>query len=140
PEIGLHPHSGQLREAQRRVFVTCSQAYGFLGCRFRTLNSSTRCRSSFKEHYSSSERVPIACPGCPFMKLRLVTIGLLIAIVGCGSKSSNPPLLSSLPRSYNGTASVGDFLTITLDPAALTLTYKNLSNGDAATIPYTVNP
>lgn len=74
------------------------------------------------------------------MKLRLVTIGLLIAIVGCGSKSANSPLLSSLPRSYNGTASVGDFLIITLDPAALTLTYKNLSNGDGATIPYTVNP
>jgi hypothetical protein len=33
----------------------------------------------------------------------------------------------------------GDFLAITLDPVALTLTYKNLSNGDTGVVPYTVN-
>src|SRR5437762_13892959 len=45
----------------------------------------------------------------------------------------------NLPPSYSGTASVGDFLTITLDPAAHTLTYKNLSNLDSGIIPYSVN-
>jgi hypothetical protein len=56
----------------------------------------------------------------------------------CGpvNTSSN---LSNSPRSYNGSASVGDFLTITLDPSARTLTYTNLSNQDHGTIPYQVN-
>jgi hypothetical protein len=34
---------------------------------------------------------------------------------------------------------VGDFLTITLNTTALTITYSNLSNGDSGTFPYTVN-
>jgi hypothetical protein len=34
---------------------------------------------------------------------------------------------------------VGDFLTITLNTTALTMTYNNLSNGDSGTFPYTVN-
>jgi hypothetical protein len=42
-------------------------------------------------------------------------------------------------HSYNGTASVGDFLTITINSTALTLTYKDLTNGLSGTIPYTVN-
>jgi hypothetical protein len=63
----------------------------------------------------------------------------LLASAGCGSKSSISLSGTSVPRSYNGTASVGDFLTITLDPAAQTLLYTNLSNGDSGTVPYTVN-
>jgi hypothetical protein len=47
--------------------------------------------------------------------------------------------VASAPRLYNGSASVGDFLSITLDPVALTLTYKNLSNGDTGIVPYTVS-
>ena len=43
-------------------------------------------------------------------------------------------------RAYNGNASVGDFLTITLESTAHTLTYSNPSNGDAGTVPYTVHP
>ena len=42
-------------------------------------------------------------------------------------------------HTYNGTASVGDFLTITLNTTALTLSYNNLSNGDSGTVPYTTN-
>jgi hypothetical protein len=34
---------------------------------------------------------------------------------------------------------VGDFLTISIDSTALTITYKNYSNGDSGTVPYTVN-
>lgn len=44
-----------------------------------------------------------------------------------------------MTRSYSGTASVGDFLDIAIDTAALTITYANLSNGDAGVVPYTVN-
>jgi hypothetical protein len=42
-------------------------------------------------------------------------------------------------RSYNGTASVGDFLTISIDPSALTITYRNYTNGETGTVPYIVN-
>lgn len=42
-------------------------------------------------------------------------------------------------RSYNATASVGDFLTISIDSTAQTITYKNYTNGEAGTAPYTIN-
>lgn len=69
--------------------------------------------------------------------LALLAFGLVLG--GCNSSSpgnSNP--LSSV-RNYNGTASVGDFLTISLDPSAQTITYNNLTNGQQGTVPYTKN-
>ncbi len=42
-------------------------------------------------------------------------------------------------RAYNGTASVGDFLTISIDSNALTIAYKNYTNGESGTVPYVVN-
>jgi hypothetical protein len=77
------------------------------------------------------------------MKLRSAVASLLLlTAAGCKSNNStsttaNTPV--SAMRSYNGTASVGDFLTIELDSSARTLTYSNHSNGDAGTVPYTVN-
>jgi len=65
-----------------------------------------------------------------------------LALSGC-SNSASPPAGTQTPanasRSYNATASVGDFLTITVDPSAATMSYKNLSNGDSGTVPYTLN-
>ena len=63
-------------------------------------------------------------------------IVLLIFSFGCGTAPNN---FNTSQRFYNGTASVGDFFTITLDPNAHSLTYKNLSNGDSGTTVYTVN-
>jgi hypothetical protein len=74
------------------------------------------------------------------MKFRTaLTILFLVVALGCSSTIPAPVSTGSSPRLYNGSASVGDFLSITLDPAALTLTYKNLSNGDTGVVPYTVN-
>jgi hypothetical protein len=74
------------------------------------------------------------------MRLRNVLTSLfLVAGLGCSSTTMTPVSTGSTPRSYNGSASVGDFLSITLDPVALTLTYKNISNGDTGVVPYTVN-
>jgi hypothetical protein len=42
-------------------------------------------------------------------------------------------------RVYHGTASVDDFLTITVDSNAQTISYNNVSNGTSGTVPYTVN-
>ena len=64
---------------------------------------------------------------------------LLFGVVGCSSTTSTAAISPTAPRSYNGTASVGDFLSITLDPAARTLTYDDVSNGETGLVPYTVN-
>jgi hypothetical protein len=42
-------------------------------------------------------------------------------------------------RAYHGTASVGDFLTITVDSNAQTIAYNDVSNNTSGTVPYTVN-
>jgi hypothetical protein len=57
----------------------------------------------------------------------------------CGKTSLSTNSVSNAARSYNGTASVGDFLSITLDPASRTLSFTNISNGDSGSVPYTVN-
>jgi len=72
---------------------------------------------------------------------RLLQILLLLSLsfsLACAPVKTSS-VTSNSPRSYNGSASVGDFLTITLDPSAHTLTYTNLSNQDEGTIPYEVN-
>ncbi len=74
------------------------------------------------------------------MRLRTLFVSLLVlAGPGCNSTNVAPVSTGSSKRSYNGSASIGDFLAITLDPVALTLTYTNLSNGDTGVVPYTVN-
>ena len=42
-------------------------------------------------------------------------------------------------RVYHGTASVGDFMTITIDSGAQTIAYTDVSNNTSGTVPYTVN-
>jgi hypothetical protein len=73
------------------------------------------------------------------MKFRSAIAGVLsLFAAGCGSNSSTTVPHSAV-RMYNGTASVGDFLTLSLDSNTHTLTYANHSNGDHGVIPYTVN-
>lgn len=65
-------------------------------------------------------------------------LGLICVMASCSS-TPRPVATQNTVRSYNGTASVGDFLTITIDSAAQTITYKNFTNGENGTVPYTVN-
>jgi len=61
-------------------------------------------------------------------------------LVGCGTTpTSISNTTQNTVRKYNGTASVGDFLTISIDSSAKTITYKNYTNGESGTVPYTVN-
>lgn len=54
--------------------------------------------------------------------------------------SGHTVLTVSLPlRNYSGTASVGDFLSIVIDPNKNTLTYTNLTNDATGTASYVVN-
>ena len=69
-------------------------------------------------------------------KLALLLIVCLLA--GCNSTSTKTSTQKAV-RAYNGTASVGDFLTISIDSTALTITYKNYTNNETGTVPYTVN-
>ena len=67
---------------------------------------------------------------------KLCALLFLLALCSCVSNTNS---LNPAPRVYNGTASVGDFLTITIDTTAHTMSYSNVSNGDSGTIAYTVN-
>src|SRR4029077_3839152 len=62
---------------------------------------------------------------------------LLFFLVSCSSSPNANVVPSS--RTYHGTASVGDFMTITLDSTAQTIAYTDVSNGDSGTVPYSVN-
>ena len=77
----------------------------------------------------------------------LITLLALAGIAGCsGTQTATSPSPTPTPtpapatkRLYNGTASRGDFLNITIDTAAGTFTYTNLSNGDSGTASFTTN-
>ncbi|MGB8832884.1 MAG: hypothetical protein WCC95_12080 [Candidatus Sulfotelmatobacter sp.] len=72
-------------------------------------------------------RLPTALGMCP-----------LILLLSCNS-TTTAPVGTVAPRSYHGTASVGDFLTITVNSSAQTITYTDVSNNTSGTVPYTVN-
>lgn len=75
------------------------------------------------------------------MRLGVLPAVLLLAVtLGCGNTPA-PTGLGPTPsvRTYNGTASVGDFLSISIDSSAHTITYTNHSNSDTGTISYTSN-
>jgi hypothetical protein len=73
--------------------------------------------------------------------MKTAKLALLLTIVflaGCNTTSTPGPAKPAV-RAYNGTASVGDFLTISIDANAQTITYKNYTNGETGTVPYSVN-
>ena len=70
---------------------------------------------------------------------RFLLIAFACLLAGCDSTSRLATTPAATVRNYNGTASVGDFLTISIDSSAQTITYKNYTNGEHGTVPYTVN-
>lgn len=73
--------------------------------------------------------------------MKTVKVALLLTVcflTGCNTASTPGPAKAAV-RAYNGTASVGDFLTISVDSSAQTITYKNYTNGETGTVPYAVN-
>jgi hypothetical protein len=72
---------------------------------------------------------------------RILVISTLAALCSCGGGSGNgvtSPAVSTVNQ-YNGTASVGDFLTIGVNASTHTITYSNMTNGEQGTASYTVN-
>ncbi len=70
--------------------------------------------------------------------MRALSMAIVCFLVSCNS-NSNQSSVQSAVRGYNGTAAVGDFLTISINSAAQTITYKNYSNGETGTVPYHLN-
>ena len=70
---------------------------------------------------------------------RFLLVVLTCLLVGCAASPKAIIPAQNAARSYNGTASVGDFLTISIDASAQTITYKNYTNGETGTVPYLVN-
>ena len=74
--------------------------------------------------------------------MKIATLGLVLVsclLLGCSTTPSSVTPAQPAVRSYNGTASVGDSLTISINSTSLTITYKNYTNGETGTVPYTVN-
>jgi len=72
--------------------------------------------------------------------MRIRIAWLLVALFLFASCSSTTRSVSvPASRTYHGTASVGDFMTITIDSNAHTIAYTDISNGDSGTVPYIVN-
>jgi hypothetical protein len=69
---------------------------------------------------------------------KLLFVVAVCLLAGCNSTSTVSAPKNTV-RSYSGTASVGDFLTISIDSSAMTITYKNYTNGQTGTVPYAVN-
>ncbi len=70
---------------------------------------------------------------------RMAVLAFLCLLVGCNSASKVSTTPQPAVRSYNATASVGDFLTISIDSSAQTIIYKNYTNGETGTVPYALN-
>ena len=70
---------------------------------------------------------------------RFLLLAFACLLVGCNSATKVVTTPTNAVRSYNGTASVGDFLTISIDSNAYTITYDNRTNGETGTVPYSVN-
>ena len=72
-----------------------------------------------------------------------ILAGFSLIVIGCqpgaGSPVAGGSQFAPAVRSYNGTASVGDFLTISIDSNSHTIAYDDISNGETGTVPYTVN-
>ena len=71
-------------------------------------------------------------------RLSSVLVLSVFLLSGCSSVKKSGSVSSNV-RNYNGTASVGDFLTIKVDSAANTISYDNHTNGQSGTVPYSVN-
>lgn len=73
------------------------------------------------------------------MQTRTAVVWLSIFLLTSCSSTPRTSMVTPSSRVYHGTASVGDFLTITIDSNAQTIAYTDVSNSTSGTVPYTVN-
>ena len=73
------------------------------------------------------------------MRTRTAAVLLTIFLLVSCSSTPRTTVVTPAARVYHGTASVGDFMTITIDSSAQTISYTDVSNSTSGTVPYTVN-
>lgn len=73
------------------------------------------------------------------MRIRTAVVWLSMFLLTSCSSTPRTSMPTPSSRVYHGTASVGDFLTITIDSGAQTIAYTDVSNNTSGTVPYTVN-
>jgi hypothetical protein len=74
----------------------------------------------------------------PMRTRNVVVLWTMFLLVGCSS-TPRTTVVTPATRVYHGTASVGDFMTITIDSTAQTISYTDVSNSTSGVVPYTVN-
>src|SRR5271170_342890 len=74
------------------------------------------------------------------MKTRPSSIFLMMLLLASCSSTTHTTVATPASRVYHGTASVGDFMTITVDSGAQTIACTDISNSTSGTVPYSVNP
>ena len=73
------------------------------------------------------------------MRIRTSAFLLLLFLLSCSSTPRTTLATPAAARVYHGTASVGDFMTITVNAGAQTIAYTDVSNSTSGTVPYIVN-
>jgi hypothetical protein len=73
------------------------------------------------------------------MRTRTASALLMMALLAGCTSTPRTTVAAPASRVYHGTASVGDFMTITVNSTAQTIAYTDVSNGASGTVPYTVN-
>jgi hypothetical protein len=76
------------------------------------------------------------------MRMRLLSLSVCLLatllLASCNATHTAPPV-ASVARTYHGTASVGDFMTLDVNSDTQLITYEDLSNGDKGVVTYVVN-
>jgi hypothetical protein len=72
------------------------------------------------------------------MRTRTPFALLTLFLLASCSSIPHSTMVSPSSRVYHGTASVGDFMTITIDSTAQTIAYTDVSNSTSGVVPYTV--
>lgn len=73
------------------------------------------------------------------MRTRTVLVGLALVLLASCSSTPRTTVVTPAARVYHGTASVGDFMTVTVNSSAQTIAYTDVSNNASGTVSYTVN-
>lgn len=73
------------------------------------------------------------------MRMRVLLLSLTFCLLSACNSISPTAVITPGSRVYNGTASVGDFMTITINAGAQTIAYSDISNNTSGTVSYIVH-
>jgi len=77
-------------------------------------------------------------PSDTHVRSRLIVFFSVLSLTSCNSNPASTTV-PAVSRIYHGAASVGDFMTLTVNATDQTISYDDLSNNTRGTVPYTLN-